>query len=271
MWARPGLHLLRVELEVDDRPVQVGRVERHRRVVGDQDRGAGEQFRWMLLADEAQRRHVLGELDALQRRPAGWGAAGTATFSPCAAARSRSSSRADDLEPVAGEVGLRGSPRGPREGGLRPRDQRRQQPVPPGRGDQDEVPVRRAQGWRPEGGEAVEARQAGQLDLAARQDVAGVVTHEGLELLGGARDHRRGRSLLAVEPVRQVVLDHAVLQEGEPPPDRPADTSSAVICRRAGSPSRRRARRSGALQLSMSSSSASTRERRAGPPRRPEA
>jgi hypothetical protein len=89
------------------------------------------------------------------------------------------------------------------------------QPVAPGRGEQQEV----AAFWRepPVGAtEAVEPGESGEHGLALAVPVGRAVSDDGLVLRGRAGDEQV--DVGGVEPARDVVLHHAVLEEGEAPP-----------------------------------------------------
>ena len=72
--------------------------------------------------------------------------------------------------------------------------------------------------------QAVEARETGELHLPGRVAVCRVVVDDGVHLRG--RAGHEDVDVLPVQPGGQVVLDDAVLQEGDPPPAaRPASGS----------------------------------------------
>ena len=201
---------LGVELVVDDRAFQVRRVEGDRGEVGDQHAGPGEEL-LRVLALVGQRLDVVREVHQGQPRQQDR-MRKEGELHSLVLARGSQLFVAKEGKPAADEVGLQqGRVRDPLLGAG---DDRGNEVVAPGRGDQQEVAAlgREAE---PDVTEPVEPGQAGEDHLAGREDVRRVVADDRRHLPRGA--HHERVELLEVEPRREVVLDHAVLQEVEAP------------------------------------------------------
>ncbi len=207
---RTAEHAVAVELEVHDRPVHVGRVEGHRGVVGHQDAGRGRTSRGRPSSKPSMR--TWSGTSSCARSGCRFGCSSTATVSPWARGHRLELGRPDDGQPAAGELG--------RGEALRVDDVvasllgRAHQPASPGRREQDQVaPLRRdALAFAEQG---VESRHPGEPGLARAVAVGRAVSDDCFVLTRRAGDDEV--DLLGVEPSRQVVLRHAVTEEGEPP------------------------------------------------------